>query len=53
LQKVGLIQNPDREELQTIAAELNCDALASDTSERWIIVQTAILQSLLEVEAKS
>jgi hypothetical protein len=39
----------DREELQTIADDLNRDALASDTSERWIIVQTAIWQSLQEV----
>jgi predicted transcriptional regulator len=40
--------------LQTIADELNRDALASDTSsERWIIVQTAIRQSLQEVEARS
>jgi hypothetical protein len=43
----------DREELQTIADELNQDALASDTSERWIIIQTAVWGSLQEGEAKS
>jgi hypothetical protein len=43
----------NREELQTIADELNRDAMASDTSERWIIVQTAIWQSLQETEVNS
>jgi hypothetical protein len=43
----------DREELQTTADELNRDAIASGTSERWIIVQTTIWQSLQEVEVKS
>jgi hypothetical protein len=37
--------------LQTVADELDRDAMGSDTSERWIIVQTAIWQSLQEVKS--
>jgi len=38
--------NEDRNELQNIADELNRDAIDSEASERWIVVQNEIWESL-------
>jgi hypothetical protein len=41
----------NREALQNIADDLNRDAIASESEQRWIVVQEVIWQSLQEVKS--